>query len=162
HSEMPKQDHGLMWGFQLWVNLPARHKMCEPRYQDIPPDRIPEASVGGARVRVVTGRAAGVTGPIEGIATRPLHLRVPPHAAASEMAVAEGHAVLAYVFQGAVEFGAEGSAKRIETGQLAVLEEGDRVAARSEGGGRFLLLAAQPLGEPVARYGPFVMNTREE
>jgi quercetin 2,3-dioxygenase len=161
HSEMPRQHDGLMWGFQLWVNLPARDKMAPPRYQDIPPERVPEAvTAEGARVRVLAGEAAGVTGPVEGIATQPLYLDVAlPAGGRVVQPVPSGHNAFAYVFEGAVRFGAE----RVEAGHLGLLGPGDRVEAAADGGpARFLLLAAQPIGEPIARLGPFVMNTREE
>jgi len=161
HSEMPRQHEGLMWGFQLWVNLPARDKMGPPRYQDIPPDRVPELTTAeGARVRVLAGEAAGRTGPVEGIVTRPLYLDVAlPAGARFVQPVPAGHNAFVYVFEGAGRFGGE----RVEVGHLGVLGPGDRVEAAAEGGAvRFLLLAAQPIGEPIARLGPFVMNTREE
>jgi redox-sensitive bicupin YhaK (pirin superfamily) len=163
HSEMPRQDRGLMWGFQLWVNLPAREKMREPRYQDVPPERIPEVEADGARVRVIAGQAAGATGPVAEVATRPLYLdvRLEPRRA-YEQALPAGHSAFAYVFEGEAEIG-PGDARRVAVGQLAVLGEGGRFVARAgESGARLLLVAAAPLREPIARYGPFVMNTREE
>jgi redox-sensitive bicupin YhaK (pirin superfamily) len=163
HSEMPQQDHGLMWGFQLWVNLPARDKMRDPRYQDVPPERIPEVDLDGARVRVIAGEAGGVTGPVSEVATRPLYLDVTVGPGKGfEQPLPGGHTAFAYVFEGdAVLGGPEG--RRVEAGQLAVLGEGDRFAAvAGDAGARLLLVAAAPLREPIARYGPFVMNTREE
>ena len=163
HSEMPRQEQGLMWGFQLWVNLPASDKMCEPRYQDIAPEKIPELTTdAGARVRVVAGEIDGTPGAVAGIVTRPLYLDVTiPDGGVFETSVEPGHNACAYVFEGSGEIGDEGGA--IETGQLAVLGEGDGFAARAAGDGmRLLLLAALPIGEPVARYGPFVMNTQAE
>jgi hypothetical protein len=155
-----------MWGFQLWVNLPARDKMRPPRYQDIPPERIPEVDApGGTRLRVVAGEALGTRGPVEGIATEPLYLDVAlPDGARFELPLPAGHNACAYVFEGRVAFGdgADGG-RSIGRGQLAVLGAGDLVAARAEAGGaRLLLLAARPIGEPIARLGPFVMNTRAE
>jgi redox-sensitive bicupin YhaK (pirin superfamily) len=162
HSEMPRQDRGLMWGFQLWVNLPARDKMTEARYQDIPPERIPEVETGGARVRVIAGERDGVRGPVTGIATAPLYLDVRLSPGASfEQALPPGHAAFAYVFEGEAELG--GAPPRVGAARLAVLGEGERFAAvAGPAGAGFLLVAAAPLREPVARYGPFVMNTREE
>jgi redox-sensitive bicupin YhaK (pirin superfamily) len=162
HSEMPKQEDGLMWGFQLWVNLPASHKMIEPRYQDIPPERIPERRLpDGTRVRVVAGGDGDLAGPVSGIVTDPLYLDVAlPPGTRWERGVPAGHACVAYVFEGRVEVGEEGRA--LEAGELAVLEGGDTFACGTPSGGRLLLLAARPLNEPIARYGPFVMNTREE
>jgi redox-sensitive bicupin YhaK (pirin superfamily) len=167
HSEMPQQKDGLMWGFQLWVNLPAKDKLCPPRYQDIPPERIPEVSrPDGTRIRVIAGEVDGVSGAVSGIATRPLYLDVALAAHARFVqALPAGHNAFAYVFEGRGTAGGGGAAPGTELrrGRLAVLGDGDGVAvSASDGGLRFLLLAAQPLGEPVARYGPFVMNTRTE
>jgi redox-sensitive bicupin YhaK (pirin superfamily) len=165
HSEMPQQKDGLMWGFQLWVNLPAKDKMIPPRYQDIAPEKIPEVMLAsGVRARVIAGVAGGVHGPVEGIATRPLYLdvRMEPRAQAS-LALIAGDNAFAYVYQGRVLLGADVAAQEIAAGRLAVLSDGARLsAATGTAEGRFLLLAAHPLGEPVARYGPFVMNTREQ
>jgi redox-sensitive bicupin YhaK (pirin superfamily) len=162
HSEMPRQQEGLMWGFQLWINLPARDKMGPPRYQDIPPERVPEVTAeDGVQVRVLAGEALGRTGPVEGIVTRPLYLDVRlPAGTRFTQPIPSGHSALAYVYEGAARFG---GGERVEAGHLAVFGPGDGVEIAADGGpARLLLLAAQPLGEPVARLGPFVMNTREE
>jgi hypothetical protein len=163
HSEMPRQEQGLLWGFQLWVNLPARLKMTAPRYQDIPPERIPEVTLApGARARVVAGEVGGTRGPVEGIATRPLYLdlRLEPRCELAVPTPPEHHA-FAYVYDGRARVGAEGHV--LEAGILGVLGPGDTVSlATAAEPARLLLLAAQPLGEPVARYGPFVMNTQAE
>jgi hypothetical protein len=165
HSEMPRQRDGLMWGFQLWVNLPARDKMIAPRYQDIAPERIAEAKLApGVTARVLAGEVAGVRGPVEGIATEPLYLdvRLSPDTAAT-LPLTPGHNAFAYVYEGRATLGPASSAKNVGAGQLAVLTDGDSIrAATGPSGARFLLLAARPLREPIARYGPFVMNTREE
>jgi redox-sensitive bicupin YhaK (pirin superfamily) len=163
HSEMPLQKDGLMWGFQLWVNLPAKSKMTAPRYQDIPASSIPEVQAdGGVSIRVIAGEAAGVRGPVEGIVTAPLYLDVRiPAGAGYEHLLPPEHNALVYVYEGEGEVGGE----RMEAGELAVLsrdgEDSVRVAA-SNRPLRALLLAAKPLEEPLARYGPFVMNTRAE
>ena len=167
HSEMPKQEGGLMWGFQLWVNLPAAMKMTPPRYQDIPPEDIPEVtSSDGITVRVITGQSGGVKGPVTGIATAPLYLDVTvPRESRFVQEVPPTHNAFCYVFQGEGQFGlTETDPGRVASpGTLLVLGEGDNVAiATADSEVRFLLLAAEPLGEPVARYGPFVMNTQEE
>jgi redox-sensitive bicupin YhaK (pirin superfamily) len=160
HSEMPEQEDGLMWGFQLWVNLPAKDKMIEPRYQEFAPDAIPEAMYDGARVRVIAGRFGNVKGPVRGIATEPLYLDValPPHAAV-EALVSAGHAAFAYVFEGEAKVGD----RVLQRGELGVLSDGGSVwlSAGAEPG-RLILLAGRPLREPVAKYGPFVMNTPQE
>ena len=164
HSEMPRQKDGLMWGFQLWVNLPAKDKMIAPRYQDIAPEKIPEVALAtGARARVIAGDTGGGRGPVEGVVTQPTYLdvRMEPRARVS-LALTPGHNAFAYVYEGRVAIGGA-AAQEIAAGKLAVLSDGSRLSATTgEAPGRFLLLAARPLGEPVARYGPFVMNTREE
>jgi redox-sensitive bicupin YhaK (pirin superfamily) len=167
HSEMPRQENGLMWGFQLWVNLPARDKMTAPRYQDVAPERIPEVrSADGTRVRVIAGESGGVAGAVDGIATKPLYLDVTVPAQTTFVhPVSAGSTGLVYVFEGEAEVGLDedGKGTQVATGSLAVLKDGDAVAVATGGTpARFLLLAARPIGEPVARYGPFVMNTREE
>ena len=165
HSEMPRQQDGLMWGFQLWINLPARDKMTAPRYQDIPPDRIPEATLApGVRARVIAGDAGGVHGPVEGIATAPLYLdvRMDPRSRAS-LSLTKGHSAFVYVYDGRASLGGPDGAREVARGQAAVLGDGDTLeVATADEPARFLVLAARPLREPVARYGPFVMNTREE
>lgn len=161
HSEMPEQEDGLMWGFQLWVNLPASDKMTAPRYQDIDPAEIPETDLpGGATVRVVAGEAGGVTGPVSDISVRPLYLDVSlPNGAAFEQTVPEGHNAFIYVFGGGLKIGETMAGN----GDMVLLTEGGVVKAEAtEDDTRFLLIAGEPIGEPVARYGPFVMNTKEE
>ncbi len=163
HSEMPEQQDGLIWGFQLWVNLPAKDKMAAPRYQDIAPERIPEVALeGGARVRVLAGAFGATRGPVEGIATDPLllDLALPPRAQLA-VPVPAGHSAFLYAFEGAVALGEP--ARDLERGTIAVLGEGDAVLLGGGAvSGRALLAAARPLHEPVARYGPFVMNTEQE
>jgi len=159
HSEMPEQTDGLLWGFQLWVNLPARDKWVPPRYQDIPPEDVPEVGPETARVRVIAGQREGVEGPVRGIVTQPLYLdvRLAPEAA-FEQALDPGHNACCYVYEGALE-----SPGVLRAGQLGVLGPGQRVAARAgAAGARLLLIAGRPIGEPVVRHGPFVMNTHEE
>jgi len=163
HSEMPLQEDGLMWGFQLWVNLPAEQKMVAPRYQDIASERIPTVETpAGAKIRVIAGEAEGAVGPVEGIATAPLYLDVAlPAASDYELPVPAEHNALVYVFEGEGVIGGE----VLAAGELGVLvrDDAERVSfASSEHPLRALLIAARPLNEPMARYGPFVMNTREE
>ena len=161
HSEMPKQDSGLLWGLQLWVNLPRARKMTKPRYQDIAPDRIPEVSVRGARVRLVAGAIGGERGPVDGISVAPTMLDVSlPPGGSFEHELPRSQTVFAYVLDGSVQVGA--AATHVPRGSLAILGEGKSALLRSEAGGRFLLLAGDPLGEPVARRGPFVMSTEAE
>jgi quercetin 2,3-dioxygenase len=163
HSEMPEQEEGLMWGFQLWVNLPSTQKMAEPRYQDIAPERIPEVKPAtGVRVRILAGRYCEAEGPVQAIATEPVYLDVHLEPGARfEAALPGTHNAFAYAYQGIAHVGAE--SREIVRGDLAVLGPGERVlAAAGEAPGRFVLIAGRPLNEPVARYGPFVMNTRDE
>lgn len=151
-----------MWGFQLWVNLPAKEKMCEPRYQEFPPERIPVGSLDdGTQVRVIAGRAGQVSGPVTGIVTSPLYLDVTvPAEARFDQSVPRGHNAFVYVFVGD---GTVGEDKVVSAGHLAVCQDGDAVRITGgESGVRLLLIAAEPLVEPVARFGPFVMNTQEE
>lgn len=164
HSEMPKQVDGLMWGFQLWVNLPAKDKLGDPRYQDIDPSEIPEVALdGGGAVRVVAGSFEGHEGPVGGVATQPVMLDVGlPAGGSLDVPLPQGHNGFAYVFEGAAALGDREAL--VERGQLVVLErdgDGLRIAA-GEAGARVLLVAGKPIGEPVARHGPFVMNTRGE
>lgn len=162
HSEMPQQERGLMWGFQLWVNLPARKKMIAPRYQDVPADRIPEVDGREFSVRVIAGTALGATGPVSGIDVEPLFLDLSLRPGGKFVQeVPETHSVLVYVTQGNVRLGPE--RRLVPEGTLAVLGAGNQFQATSEaGGGRALLVAGRPIGEPIARHGPFVMNTSEE
>ncbi len=162
HSEMPQQDRGLMWGFQIWVNLPAAQKMTAPRYQDVPPDQIPEVALEGARVKVLAGSFAGVEGPVTGVATSPLFLDVSLDAGANcEVSVPRGHTALCYGVTGALT--PSPGHLPVERGQLVIFGDGDRLAlAAGEAACRCIVLAGAPLREPVARHGPFVMNTREE
>ncbi len=166
HSEMPEQEDGLMAGFQLWVNLPAKDKMTTPRYQDIAPERIPRVDAGdGVHVRVIAGRFGGVAGPVEGIAVDPLYLDVElARGARGAAAIPPGHSAFAYVYEGAAALGPSDAATTVARGELAVLaHDGDALAfAAGDGGARLILVAGRPLGEPVARYGPFVMNTPEQ
>jgi quercetin 2,3-dioxygenase len=165
HSEMPEQEDGLMWGFQLWVNLPAREKLTQPRYQDIAPERIPEVVVGeGSAVRVIAGEFNGTRGPVQAAATQPLYLdvRLAPNDSFNTL-VPESHNAFVYVYDGETSIGSGESARALKRGELAVLSPGLVLAAAAQGeGARFLAVAGYPLNEPVARYGPFVMNTPEE
>lgn len=164
HSETPEQEEGLMWGFQLWVNLPARDKMTAPRYQDIAPQNIPQVDAGGAHVRVIAGRFGGAEGPVTAIATEPVYLDVHLDAgAAFEAPLPPGHNAFLYAYEGSPSVASSRRTRALERGELAVLGRGDAVAVRAEhGAARFILVAGKPLGEPVARYGPIVMNTEAE
>ena len=162
HSEMPEQEDGEMRGFQLWVNLPARDKMSAPRYQDIAPEQVPEIEPApGVRVRVIAGALAGARGPVNGIATRPLFLDVTLAAgAALDVPLPAGHNGFVYVFEGMQATVGDAA---LTLSELGVLGPGDVVRLAAGGTAtRLILVAGQPLNEPVAKYGPFVMNTREQ
>lgn len=164
HSEMPEQTEGLMKGFQLWINLPARLKMAEPAYQEFSADRIPvEGREGGATVTVIAGTTGnGTAGPVQGGPTeaRYFDVTLPPGAAFVEPVPADHTAALA-VFEGSVL--APGTSVRLGGPRVLVLGEGDRVeVSAGPSGARFLLLSGRPIGEPVAWGGPFVMNSHEE
>ena len=165
HEEMPQVRPGGIAGLQLWLNLPARDKMSRPKYHDLSADRLADTETAeGAVIRVIAGEASGgrLVGPVEGLAVAPkfIDVTLPPGASFRE-AVPRGHTAFAYVDQGEVRFGPDRTAARAPA--LVVFGDGDVVEAATNGaGGRFLLAAARPLGEPIARYGPFVMNTRAE
>jgi quercetin 2,3-dioxygenase len=167
HEEMPKVGPRRLDGFQIWVNLPAKLKMTRPRYQDVPSSAIPEvARPDGARIRVVAGEVDGVAGAVREIFAGPTYLDVAlPAGRTFEQPVPRGHTAILYVFQGEVSVGGAAPSRgpAISAPHLAILEDGDVVRVHAGGAAaRFLLLSAQPLHEPYARYGPFVMNTREE
>ena len=166
HQEMPKPrdpKDGFMGGFQLWVNLPSAHKMSDPRYQEVQRARIPEAApTKGARVRVVSGEVGGVRGPVRDIAVDPQYLdvRLDPRTA-WDHPVPKGHTAFAYVLSGKGRF--DEASGGIDSENLVILADGDRI--RVEAGSeplRFLLVSGKPIHEPVAWWGPIVMNTRRE
>jgi quercetin 2,3-dioxygenase len=170
HSEMPEQQAGRMRGFQLWLNLPARDKMTAPKYQEFGPERIPSATPApGVTAKVIAGRVAGITGPIRQPATDPtyLDLAIEPGATLVQELPAD-YAAFVYVFEGSVEVQANSGARTVRSHELAVLGDGaeTRLKGVTAGAGgkvaRAILVAGRPLREPVAKYGPFVMNTREE
>jgi quercetin 2,3-dioxygenase len=160
HSEMPEQENGLLWGFQLWVNLPAKDKMTAPRYQDIDPAHVPELDVQGARVRVVAGRVGDASGPVHGVATDPIFLDVTlAPGTRFAHAVPASHTGFVFTCEGEARIGDTALHAR----ELAVLGDGERVEiAAGEQPARVLLIAGRPLGEPIARYGPFVMNSEAQ
>ncbi len=160
HSEMPRQQDGLLRGFQIWVNLPRAKKMTEPRYQDIPARDIPEARPAeGVTLRVIAGRFGDVAGAVTGIAADPLYLDIALDAGATlEVPVPEGHSAILHPYEGSARVAGQAFAE----GHLAVLGDGGRIALSAEAPARLLLLAARPWREPIARHGPFVMNSRED
>jgi redox-sensitive bicupin YhaK (pirin superfamily) len=160
HSEMPEQEEGLMQGFQLWLNLPARDKMTAPRYQDIPPEQIPLVEAApGVEAKVIAGALAGVVGPVDAGVTEPFYadFRLQPGSSVS-VDLPSGHNAFAYVYEGGAEIGG----RAVERGTIAVLTPEGAVRLSSDHGTRLILVAGKPLREPVAKYGPFVMNTENE
>jgi redox-sensitive bicupin YhaK (pirin superfamily) len=166
HSEMPEQENGLMWGFQLWVNLPAKDKMTAPRYQDIAPERIPEvAPADGVHARVLAGTLGNATGPVSGVAIDPIYFDLSLDAGARFAApVPASHNAFVYVYGDAADVGPANASRRIQRGELAVLDRNgdDVLIAADNEPARLILVAGKPLNEPVAKYGPFVMNTQDQ
>jgi len=167
HSEEPsralRERGGRVHGFQVWVNLPARLKMTTPRYQEIPAAKIPTAETpdGKARVRIVAGEALGARAVIDTHTPIVYQDWSIDDGADVTTALPRDHQALVYVFQGGLRLGDEN--RPVTDGQMAILGPGEVVRFRgATGGGRLLLLAGVPLGEPVARYGPFVMNSEAE
>jgi hypothetical protein len=167
HEEMPQVRPEGIHGFQLWVNLPAKLKMTRPRYQNIRSNEIPEIKAqDGAIIRVIAGTVGGIAGPIAGIAADPIYLDVfvPPHSSFTQP-ITRGHTAFSYVYEGEAAFGGDErqSGERISPTRLGVWGDGDSIkVTTAEMPVRFLLVSGNPLHEPIARYGPFVMNTREE
>jgi redox-sensitive bicupin YhaK (pirin superfamily) len=166
HEEMPKRGpSGRVDGFQLWVNLPAAQKMGMPRYQEVNAESIPAAERDGVKARVVAGEFDGVRGPVTEIAAQPIYQDATLQPGAEfELPVSPSHTVVAYLFEGAAAFGANGDREPVEAVRMVVFGEGDLVRARAAGdsAARFMLIAGAPIGEPIVPYGPFVMNTEDE
>jgi redox-sensitive bicupin YhaK (pirin superfamily) len=163
HSELPEQDSGLMEGFQLWLNLRAQDKMGAPWYRDIQSDSIPElTSAEGVRARVIAGASHGVEGAMQREGTQPLYLDLHFDTAARfSQSIPAAHNAFVYVYRGELTIGAE----RVPAKRMAILANGketDGVVLQAQAGTRAILVAGQPLGEPIAQYGPFVMNTQQE
>ena len=165
HEERPQQENGLMWGYQLWVNLPAAEKMGEPVYQDIAAENIPEAKLpDGTRVRVITGEFAGVRGPVRPRTTEPIYLDVQlPANGEFRYTPPKGHTTLLHGIEGELRFTGEDDGRALHPKEMALLSsEGEVVVKAGNASARFLLIAGKPIREQIAHYGPFVMNTREE
>jgi redox-sensitive bicupin YhaK (pirin superfamily) len=163
HEEMPAAHEGKMAGFQLWVNLPAELKMTWPRYQEIAASQIPAVErEDGVRILVIAGSVDDVHGPVTEIAADPTYMDVTVNPSGSfSQPVPRGHTAFAYVFEGQGLFGDTG--EFISNPKLVVFGDGDLVEVRAEAESvRFLLISGKPLHEPIARYGPFVMNTAQE
>ncbi len=165
HQEMPKgRGDGRLWGFQLWANLPASHKMMDPRYRDVTSDTIPEVSpVEGVRIRIICGDIEGTKGPVQDIVTDPGYLDVTVDPGMTwEHGVEPGYTVLAYVIEGSGYFDEERK-PLIEPETLVQFDDGDTLSITTEADRvRFLLISGKPIGEPVAWRGPIVMNTEDE
>lgn len=182
HQEMPKgQKDGLMWGFQLWANLPASHKMMDPRYREVKSSQIPEVALAkGVKVKIISGQVNGTKGPVRDIVTDPEYLDITiPSKSTFQYPVKRGHTVLAYVIDGqgyfdegrdSYAFEAEGANYfdfqrecLIAPENLVIYGDGDEIIISTEDKGvRFLFVSGKPIQEPVAWYGPIVMNTQEE
>jgi redox-sensitive bicupin YhaK (pirin superfamily) len=177
HSEMPEQEEGVMEGFQLWLNLPGKDKLCAPWYRDIQSEEIPEIMTPeGVTVRVISGESQGTDGTVRGAMQRPasdyptdplyLDLHFPAGSAIFSQRLPSTHNAFIYVYRGTVEVvNAQGAGSAVPLHRMAILaNEGDGVMLRAAATtpARALLIAGQPLREPIAQYGPFVMNTRHE
>jgi redox-sensitive bicupin YhaK (pirin superfamily) len=167
HSEMPEQEEGVMEGFQLWLNLPAKNKLCEPWYRDIQSADIPEVTTEqGVLVRVIAGHTHGTDGAMQREHTEPVYLDL--HFPASDNTVFEQllpatHNAFVYVYRGGLEVVKGEHATAVPIKRMAVLtNSGDGVVLRAQANTRAIVIAGHPLNEPIAQYGPFVMNTREE
>ena len=165
HQEMPRGDYeGRMEGFQLWANLPRSHKMMDPRYRDVKSSQVPEVVLeNGTTVKVICGKVGTHEGPVKGIVIDPEYLDVTvPAKAAFTHPTKKGHTVFAYVIEGKGHFDLQKDAQ-LGNGTLCLFDDGDHVAIFAEHEPvRFLLISGKPIGEPVAWYGPIVMNTEEE
>lgn len=167
HEEMPRRSpQGNVFGFQLWVNLPAARKMDLPRYQEIQAATIPTVAFGGGQVRLVAGSLDATSGPVTEIAARPVYVDVKLEPGAEfTMAVPAGHTTVAYLFEGTLRVPEPGGQSRaVDAVRMLVFNDGDRIAlqATPESGARFMLMAGAPFREPIVPYGPFVMNTEDE
>lgn len=164
HQEMPNRSNGMMMGFQLWANLPSSKKMMHPRYQDVKESEIPEVvTESGAKVRIICGKMDGTCGPVTKIVTDPEYMDVTvPAGKEFTHSVKNGHTVFAFVFEGNGYFD-EGKERLIESNHLVLFEDGEQIVAKAEGEQlRFLLVSGMPIGEPIAWYGPIVMNNKKE
>ena len=165
HEEMPQPGQDEMIGFQLWVNLPARLKMGQPRYQNIFADQIPQVSrTDGVKLLVIAGEVDDVRGPVTEIEADPIYLDITvPQNGGFKHPVEKDHTAFAYVFEGQGLFGGKNEEKAINHPRLVEFGNGDFVTVKAtDQPVRFLLVSGKPLNEPIARYGPFVMNTQEE
>lgn len=163
HSEIPEQKDGVMEGFQLWLNLPAKRKMAEPWYRDIASQEIPEyVTAENVTVRVIAGASNGVSGAVTREDTEPMYLDIHlPAGASFSTALPATHNAFIYVYRGAVKVG-DTLVESHRMGILSNTTEADDVTLSATKDARLLLIAGRPLNEPIVQYGPFVMNTQEE
>jgi redox-sensitive bicupin YhaK (pirin superfamily) len=160
---MPEQNEGLMEGFQLWLNLPGKDKMSAPWYRDIPTEELPRFTLAsGAVVQVIAGGAHGVAGAVQRAGTEPIYLDIElPAGATYDQPLPAGHNAFLYVFRGEVVVEGKG----VPQARMAILDNAqgaDGVRVKAAQPSRLLLIAGRPLNEPIAQYGPFVMNTQAE
>ena len=164
HEEMPNPPDRLLWGFQLWANLPASHKMMDPRYRNLTRDKIPQVSPSDqVSIKIICGSVGGVSGPVQDIITDPeyLDISVGPQAV-YEHAIKEGYTAFAYVLEGKGSFG-PGEGLPVVSETIVQFDDGDRIRVTTASESlRFLMISGRPIREPVAWSGPIVMNTREE
>ena len=164
HSEMPAQTSGMMYGFQLWLNLPASEKMRTPWYADLPAEQIPNITLGeGAVAKLIAGLWGSTKGAGPDRPTEPFIVDIDLKAGATtDIPIPSGHNAFAFVFQGAAKLGQQTMPRELVKGDLAVLSDRGALTATATKDARILIVAAKPLREPIAKYGPFVMNTQAE
>ena len=162
HQEMPKRTEGMMVGFQLWANLPASHKMMDPRYRDITADMTPLVKTETMQVKIICGEFKGISGPVQDIITEPQYydVKISPNSEFIHR-FPKGHTVFAYIFEGKGYFD-ENKDPLKKAGQLILYEDGEDIYVFAKDHLRFLLVSGKPIREPVAWYGPIVMNTQKE
>ena len=161
HQEMPLKTTGFLKGFQLWVNLPKKEKMCNPKYRDIKSDKIPEYKSDGLSVKILSGEFRGIRGASQDISGNPLYI---------DVTISTGNELIIdtdiqqkkflYLFEGTIMHGSD--PQLIHTGSMLIFENGERLKIHSDGNARFIIFAGVPLDEPVAWRGPIVMNTNTE
>lgn len=157
HEEMPVQESGLMSGFQLWVNLPAKDKMMAPRYQEFDPDVIPKVEVEHGYVKVIAGQFNGVTGPVGEIAIQPTFLDVSLDGGELALTISDAFTTLVHPYEGELAISGD---QVVAAGSIVELGAGEQFTLR--GNGKAIVLAGKPINEPIVQYGPFVMNKPEE
>ena len=165
HEEMPEQEEGLLQGFQLWVNLPAKEKMSAPNYQDIQPDSVPTVQLQNASVKVLAGEVDGVKGPVKTTAVAPTFLDIDLKSGQCDIALKSNEAAFLYVYEGNITVGKGEQVQKtmLESGELGVLsQQGTRLSFSSEKGSKIIVVSGKPINEPVVQYGPFVMNSQQE